>query len=72
VDKGLSQKEIPMMNRRKSVIAALAMTILLVGLSGCQEGPAERAGKKIDKTVEKSGQQIEKAGKKIQEDVKGK
>lgn len=61
-----------MMNRRKSVIAALAMTILLVGLSGCQEGPAERAGKKIDKTVEKSGQQIEKAGKKIQEDVKGK
>jgi len=61
-----------MMNRRTSVIAVLAMTILLVGLSGCQGGPAERAGKKIDKTVEKGGQQVEKAGKKIQEDVKGK
>ena len=61
-----------MLKMRKSVIAALAMSVLLVGLSGCQEGPAERAGKKIDKTVEKSGQQLEKAGKKIQKDVKGK
>jgi hypothetical protein len=56
----------------KSVIAALAMSVLLVGMSGCQEGPLERAGKKIDKTVEKGGQQVEKVGKKIQEDVKGK
>lgn len=58
----------------KCVIAALAMSVLLAGLSGCmkQEGPAERAGKKIDKTVEKGGEQIEKAGKKIQDDAKGK
>jgi hypothetical protein len=61
-----------MMKIKKSVIAALAMSVLLVGLSGCKEGPAERAGKKIDKTVEKGGQQLEKAGKKIQEDTKGK
>ena len=61
-----------MMKMSKSVIAALAMSVLLVGLSGCQEGPAERAGKKIDKTVEKGGQELEKAGKKIQEDAKGK
>jgi hypothetical protein len=62
------------MKNGKSVIAALAMSLLLMGLSGCmkQEGPAERAGKKIDKTVEKGGQQVEKAGKKIQEDAKGK
>jgi hypothetical protein len=65
-------KEIQMMKICKNVIAALAMSLLLVGLSGCQQGPAERAGKKIDKTVEKGEQQIEKAGKKIQEDVKGK
>jgi len=57
---------------RKSVIAALAMSLLLVGISGCKEGPLERAGKKVDKTVEKGGDQIEKAGKKIQDDVKGK
>jgi hypothetical protein len=61
-----------MMKSCKSVIAALAMSVLLVGLSGCQQGPAERAGKKIDKTVEKGGKQIEKTGKKIQEDVTGK
>jgi hypothetical protein len=58
------------MKTYKSVVAALAMSVLLVGLYGCQEGPAERAGKKIDKTVEKGGKQIEKAGKKIQDDVK--
>ena len=57
----------------KSVIAVLAMTLLFMGLSGCKkEGPAERAGKKIDETVEKGGQQVEKAGKKIQEEAKGK
>lgn len=63
-----------MMNMRKSVIAALAMSIFLVGASGCtkQEGPMERAGKKIDKTVEKGGEQVEKAGEKIQEEAKGK
>ena len=61
-----------MMKMSKGVIATLAMTVLLSGLSGCKQGPAERAGQKIDKAVEKSGEQMEKAGKKIQEDVKGK
>ncbi len=57
----------------KSVIAILAMTVLFVGVSGCKkEGPLERAGKSVDKAVEKSGDQIEKAGKKIQGDDKGK
>jgi len=58
-----------MMQIWKSVIAALAMSVLFAGPFGCHEGPAERAGKKIDKTVEKGGQQIEKAGKKIQKDA---
>ena len=61
-----------MMKNWKSVIAALAMSLLLVGMYGCHEGPAERAGKKIDKTVDQGGQQMEKAGKKIQDDIKGK
>ena len=45
----------------------------LVALSGCQkqEGPAEKAGKEMDKAAEKVGQQIEKAGEAIQDAAKG-
>ena len=57
----------------KRVIAALVMVALLAGLFCCQknEGPAERAGKQIDKAIEKTGEQIEKAGKKIEDVAKG-
>jgi hypothetical protein len=57
---------------RNCVAAGLAMSILIVGLSACEkkEGPVERAGKEIDKTVEKAGQQLEKAGQSIQDAAK--
>jgi hypothetical protein len=62
-----------MMRICRCVIAALVMTVLFVGVSGCKkEGPAERAGKNIDQAVEKSGKQLEKAGKEIRGDAKGK
>lgn len=49
----------------------LAAPVLVVGVSACQkEGPAERAGKEVDKTVEKAGQQLEKAGQKIEDAAK--
>jgi hypothetical protein len=67
----------------RCVIAALVLGALVAGLSGCQkkEGPAERAGKEIDKAVEKTDQQInkgvdkageklEKAGEKMQDAAK--
>jgi F0F1-type ATP synthase membrane subunit b/b' len=55
----------------QSVITALMIMVLMVGLSGCtKEGPVEKAGKKIDKTIEKAGEQIEKAGEKVQDAVK--
>jgi predicted small lipoprotein YifL len=55
----------------QSVITALIMLVLIVGLSGCKkEGPMERAGKKVDQTVEKAGEQIEKAGESVQDAVK--
>jgi len=55
----------------QSVIMALMMIVLMVGLSGCKkEGPVEKAGKKIDNTIEKAGEQIEKAGEKVQDAVK--
>jgi hypothetical protein len=41
-----------MMKNGKSLIAELVMIALIVGLSGCEEGPWERAGKKVDKAVE--------------------
>lgn len=52
--------------------AALAVTVLAVGMSSCQkqEGPVERAGKAIDKSVESAGQQLEKAGQGIQDAAK--
>ena len=45
----------------------------VAGLSGCQrqEGPAEHAGKEIDKVIGKVGQNVEKAGEKIQDAAKG-
>lgn len=57
----------------KTVSAALVMSGLLVALSGCQkqEGPAEQAGKEVDKAAGKLGQQIEKAGENIQDAAKG-
>lgn len=52
----------------KTVSATLAMSVLLVALFGCkQEGPAERAGKSVDKATEKVGQQVEKVGSSIQD-----
>lgn len=52
--------------------AAVATIILVVGLSACEkkEGPAERAGKQIDKSMESAGKQLEKAGEKIQDAAK--
>jgi uncharacterized lipoprotein YehR (DUF1307 family) len=61
-----------MKTMRTLLSAGLAASILVVGLSACEkkEGPAERAGKEIDKTVEKAGQQLEKAGQNIQDAAK--
>jgi len=48
------------------------MSALLALLAGCErEGPAEGAGKEVDKAVDKAGQQIEKAGDRIQDAAKG-
>ena len=61
-----------MSQKANRIAAAMASIALIVAVSGCQkqEGPAERAGKQVDKAVEKTGQQIEKAGDKIQDAAK--
>lgn len=41
-----------------------------LGVAACQsEGPAERAGKEIDRAAEKMGDQVEDAGDKVEDAV---
>ncbi len=55
----------------RNVAVVLAVGALVAVLSSCQkEGPAERAGKELDKAVENAGQQIEKTGEKIRDAAK--
>jgi hypothetical protein len=65
------ERRIHMMRIGRSIIVTLMMGILAAGVSGCKkkEGPAERAGKEIDKAAEKAGQQIEKAVEKTGEKI---
>ena len=55
------------------VIIATVMSALILGLVGCapKEGPAEQAGKSIDKAMDKAGQKMEQAGKDVQDAAKG-
>lgn len=47
--------------------AALVLSLLLVALSGCEKGPAEKAGESIDDAVDKVGESLGDAGDSIQE-----
>lgn len=69
----VEHQEVRMMKRGRTLSAALLMSVLLAALPGCQkqEGPAERAGKEVDKAAEKVGDKIEKAGESIQDAAKG-
>ncbi len=53
----------------KTLCLMFTSILLVSSLAGCKEkeGPAERAGKKIDEAVEKMGKEVEKAGDKIKE-----
>jgi hypothetical protein len=60
-----------MKNIGRIVVLALALGTLVVGWSGCKkEGPAEHAGKEIDRAADKAGQQIERAGDNMKDAVK--
>jgi hypothetical protein len=51
----------------KYVVMIFSMGILVAALSGCEKGPAEKAGASIDNAVKKTGQQVDKAGDKIKD-----
>jgi hypothetical protein len=42
----------------------------LLALVACQEGPAEKAGRKIDNAADKAGRAIEKAGDRVRDAAK--
>ena len=49
------------------IISIILMGSLLLISSSCKkEGPLEKAGKKIDKAIEKTGDKLEEAGKEMQ------
>jgi hypothetical protein len=58
------------MRSRTLVGCGLVLAIVLLALSGCdgngchREGPAERAGKKVDEAVEQTGDAMKDAGDK--------
>jgi hypothetical protein len=57
------------MNNAYTMIGALC-AVLLFGLAACERGPAEKAGRSVDRAVDKAGKQIEKAGERVQDATK--
>jgi hypothetical protein len=56
------------MRRLKMLAAVTIAGLTLALLTACErEGPMERAGKEIDRGVERSGEAMEKAGDKIKD-----
>ena len=58
----------------KKMNSQLAMALLGLTLSAFQkeEGPGEKAGKEVDKTVKEAGQAMEKAADAVKEATKSK
>jgi len=53
-----------------SAFVLIASTLIFTACQP-QEGPAERAGKQVDKATESVGQHVEKAGQDLQDAAKG-
>lgn len=51
--------------KQKRLAASFAAALLTIGISACdRDGPAERAGEKIDRAGEKTGDKMERAADK--------
>ncbi len=55
------------MNVYKNITTALCTGILIMGLSACEKGPAEKAGKAIDDAASDVAGAAEDAGKSVKE-----
>lgn len=57
-----------MISSTKTIMLMLCFLGSLFFMMGCeQEGPAEKAGKSVDESTEKAGEQLEQAGENIQD-----
>lgn len=60
-----------MISSAKTIMLMSCFLGSLFFMMGCeQEGPAEKAGKSVDETTEKAGEQLERAGENIQDSAK--
>jgi hypothetical protein len=52
----------------KRLLAALLVGMLTVMALGCErEGPAERAGERVDETVDRAGERVEEGGDRVRQ-----
>lgn len=57
-----------MIKNKRSMLSLAAMGLVALALSGCeQEGPAEKAGKEIDKALSQAGEGMQRVGDSIQD-----
>lgn len=60
-----------MINRKSKMAGVLTLGVLMMALGGCEkEGPAEKAGKEIDKAISNTGSQIQSLGKELESTLK--
>jgi hypothetical protein len=57
-------------NKQKLMLMFCFTGFLFLGVGCEQEGPAEQAGENVDKSMQKTGENIEETGEKIQDSAK--
>ena len=59
------------MKTLQRIIILMCAGLLLVSFTACeQQGPAERAGEKVDEATEETGEQVNEAGEEVEETMK--
>ena len=57
------------MSTLRKLFVCLLLIVVVVGTTGCEEGPIERAGKAVDEAVEDAGEAIEDAQEKVEDAI---
>jgi len=58
------------MKFNSGIAVVIVMSFAIGILAGCEKGPAEKAGEKIDNAAQKVGEKVEDAGDKIKDAAK--